>query len=367
MSFTLKAQQYKSFERLQWAPRGVCALVGRNGSGKTTALWTTEVLRLAIESDLAHALSLVGGNGDLRRHDAPDIVPTEVSLSVGELTWTIRPERDSQVWERVTRGAEVLVERNPRDNAIKLRGTHTVQARTSMALTRAYNADDELAKELRPLMDLVTSYRVYGDYELRTLRETGSTQTNDVRLNSSGTNVFAVIDRWRTQSDHEHRWSFVRSGLTAAFPKFFLTFDSEPAGSVISLVVRTPQKKSFRPQDWPNGFFSMLLGLCAVAGANDGGVVALDEPETSLHPELIRSLVGHIRDWSVEHAVTVLMSTHSPALLDCFKEQPEQVYVMERGSPSLPARLDELHEPGWLRHFSLGDLYEHNKFGGAKP
>jgi predicted ATPase len=365
MSFRLSARQYKSFANFDWAPEGVCVIVGPNGSGKTTALWTPEVLRLALDSDLVHALTYVGGSGEVRRFDAPAANITELTVSVGELSWSIRPERETRVMERVVSGAETLVERGAGESAIRIYGRTTLLANDLMALRRASNGDDALAKQLAPLVDVITQYRVHGDYELRVLRETGSPQSNDLRLDAHGTNAFAVLQRWRTLSDHEHRWEFVVTRLREAFPSFFQTFDFEPAGNVISVVVRTPQKRPIRPNDWPNGFFALLLSLTAVAGTNRGGVVAIDEPETSLHPALIRFIIEAFRDWAIEHDVTVLLATHSPVLLDCFKEQTDQVYVMEPGQVTLPVRLSDLKGEAWLRHFSIGDLYGHDEFGAA--
>jgi hypothetical protein len=50
-------------------------------------------------------------------------------------------------------------------------------------------------------------------------------------------------------------------------------------------------------------------------------------------------------------------------LLDAFRACPEQLYVMEPGREVLPIALSKLHEPSWLGHFALGDLYAHDEFG----
>jgi predicted ATPase len=366
MSFRLQARQYKSLRHLDWSPSGVAALVGPNGGGKTTALWTPEVLRLALESNLTHALTVVGGSGPVRCFDAPDREPTEVSIAVDGLLWTVRPEqRTTRVWERVTADGVPLVERDSDGDSIRV-PSGTLLAGDLLALARAANADDQIVQQIAPLVQAIRGYRVHGDYELRVLREIGSQQSQDLKMNSSGTNVFAVLQRWRELSDHEYRWTFVIERLREAFPGFFRTFDFEPAGNVISLVVRAPGRPALRPNDWPNGFFALLLNLCGVAGSDASGIVAFDEPETALHPSLIRFCLEAFREWSVEHGVTVLLATHSPVVLDGFAAQPDQVYVMEAGHERLPVRLDELKQRDWLRHFSLGDLYEHEKFGAQR-
>jgi energy-coupling factor transporter ATP-binding protein EcfA2 len=364
MSFRLRASEYKSLAHLDWAPSGVCALVGPNGSGKTTVLWTPEVLRLALEGDLVHALTYVGGSGPVRRLEAKPEAPTEVSLEAHGVVWTLRPEdRVTRVWERATVGGLPLVERDAGAPSVRVSGA-PMAAGDEMALTRAANADDKTGAAIAPLLRMIRGYRVHGDYELRVLREIGSSLPPDIKLNATGTNLFGVLQRWRDLSDHEFRWNFVTERLREAFSPFFRTFDFEPAGNVISLVVRTPGRHALRPNDWPNGFFAALLNLCAVAGSDRDGVVAIDEPETALHPSLVRFMMDAFRDWSIEHGTTVLLATHSPVVLDSFAEQPEQVYVMETGHTQLPARLDMVKKREWLKHFSLGDLYAHAEFGG---
>jgi len=70
-----------------------------------------------------------------------------------------------------------------------------------------------------------------------------------------------------------------------------------------------------------------------------------------------------MRDWSQRHGVSILLATHSPVLIDAFRECPEQLYVMEPSHPVLPVALSELRERSWLNHFALGDLYAHDEFG----
>ena len=113
----------------------------------------------------------------------------------------------------------------------------------------------------------------------------------------------------------------------------------------------------------PNGWLTGLLHLCAVASAEPGSLIAIDEVENSLHPYAIRKLIEAFREWAEEHDLTVCLATHSPVVLNEFKEEPERVFVMEPGQATLPVPLSDLCGRDWLAHFSLGDLYEHGDFG----
>jgi predicted ATPase len=94
-----------------------------------------------------------------------------------------------------------------------------------------------------------------------------------------------------------------------------------------------------------------MMLLTGVIGAKDGSVVMIDEIEDSLHPAAIRAVLDLIRRRAAEHDLTVLMTTHSPVVIDLFDDTPEQVYVMEEGRAELPVAVTSLHDRDWLAHF----------------
>ncbi len=124
--------------------------------------------------------------------------------------------------------------------------------------------------------------------------------------------------------------------------------------------------EKMEPADWSDGFFTTLCHLASVASVDQSGIVAIDEPENSLHPELIVKLIEAMRDWSKQRGVTIVLATHSPVVLDQFRDEPEKVFVMQAGHEQQPVPLDQLKQRDWLRHFSLGDLYSHLEIGASR-
>jgi predicted ATPase len=116
----------------------------------------------------------------------------------------------------------------------------------------------------------------------------------------------------------------------------------------------------------PDGWITGLLHLTAVAGAQEGSLIAIDDFGNDLHPYAIRELTRSFRDWAEEHDLIVCLASHSPVLLDEFKDQPGSVFVMEQGQEERPVPLTKLYETDWLARFSLGRLYEHGEFGGQR-
>jgi predicted ATPase len=111
-----------------------------------------------------------------------------------------------------------------------------------------------------------------------------------------------------------------------------------------------------------DGLLTGLLHLTAVAGARPGSIVAFDEMENQLHPHAIRSILASMRERADEHDLTILLTTHSPVLMNEFKGHENQFFVLDRDARPSPTPLDELKDPDWLAHFALGDLYERMDF-----
>ena len=130
-------------------------------------------------------------------------------------------------------------------------------------------------------------------------------------------------------------------GLREGFPDLFVDLDFDVAGQIVTARIQAPWFDEMMPVHLaPEGWFMALLHLAAVASAERGGVVAIDEPENGLHPYAMRRLVETMSDWAAEHQVHILLATHSPVLLDQFKREPERVFVMEarRGDAARPPR-----------------------------
>jgi hypothetical protein len=71
---------------------------------------------------------------------------------------------------------------------------------------------------------------------------------------------------------------------------------------------------------------------------------------------------------SEERALTIVLTTHSPVVMNCFRDEPEQVWVLERArdKASVPSTMTELHSEEWLAQAKLGSLYERLAFAAPQ-
>lgn len=363
MGITIEARNYRGLRHVKWSPSGVCALVGANGSGKTTLLNLFEFLSVAFESGSEKAIEATGGASEFRNVDAEDSAIT-VALTVGELSWEME-------WQ----GRNVSI--NPSNQCAK-RGEQDILLKHSFVGTARHSKEPEISawlglrhmyegaqkNEVAPLVSFLRSLRVYRHYNLATLRDSGSRHSDNSLLDPTGENAFDLLRKWRDQRELVPKYEFVVSVLVNAFPETFAHLDYESRKEAVSAKLFKPSSSTSLPSRVaPNGWFTALLHLCAVAGMPHGSLIAIDEFENTLHPYAIRVLIEAIRDCADEHDLTICLATHSPVVLDQFNEELSQVYVMEHGQETQPIRLTELHNPDWLGHFALGKLYAHGGFG----
>ena len=363
MSFRLKVRNYRGLRQAEWSPEGVCALVGANGSGKTTLLDVPQLLGDALNGGFARALEDHGGIAHARNVNASPKEPYFFEVAVDELTWKLLPVQSGAGFrpeEHITLGKKEIVRRGPGADFARIGDKDEVPARDVLAASIAIN---ELP-EVEPLGRVLSRYRLYGQYDLHALRRSGSPETSERRLNRRGTNVFSVLRNWRDKKADRERYAFVIEGLRRTFSDFFDDLDFAKAAQVVGVEVQLKNvEQALSASLAPDGWFVALLHLAAVASTDKGDVIAIDEPENALHPHAIKGLLELVRRWTKQHRSTVLFATHSPVMLDAFRECPDQLYVIEPSMKVVPQPLSRLKEPNWLNHFALGDLYAHEEFG----
>ncbi len=295
-----------------------------------------------------------------------------VALTVGDLRWELQltvqgPTLSHRLGEQVTRGDEFLLFRAALSDQLQFRGQERPIPAGDQRLAIRIVADADGPEELAPLISALTDTRVYRSYNLWGLQTNGSRQSGDLYLHPTGQNALAVLRNWRDRRDRKLQYEFVITRLQSAFPEVFEDLEFHVAGLTVTADLIDPMWHQNCPFALaPDGWITGLLHLMAVAGAQEGSVVAIDDFGNDLHPYAIRVLVEAVRDWTEQHDLVVCLASHSPVVLDEFKDHPSSVFVMERAIENRPVPLTGLFEPDWLARFSLGRLYAHGEFGGQK-
>lgn len=368
----LRLRNFRVFDDFAWNPlTGVCLLVGANGSGKTTALAALEFLRNYFKRGPVDALRFAGGGAGFRRRKVDPDELVEFELKVGEVEWRLRfPVLAGQVGiephEIVSHRGVPLLERLMLTSKVRI-GDSERDLEGRSGLSTLWDVGQPAI--LKPLLDFLGSTRVYRSYWLNQVTDdVASSNDANLYLNPTGKNIWNVLRNWRASPKRfGGRFEWVMQNLRAAFPSLVSEVEIDAFGQTV-----VPR---FFPADAENaddhlppsraadGMLVGLLHLTAIAGAEDGSVVAFDEMENHLHPFAIRSILRAMRERAEEHELTVILTTHSPVLMNEFKGFEEQFYLLEASPAGRPVALSQACDPEWLSHFFLGNLYDRCEIG----
>jgi energy-coupling factor transporter ATP-binding protein EcfA2 len=349
-------------------------VAGANGAGKTTLLRVLQLVRSAYQAGVEDALRLVGASY-LRRVGAPPSAPVHLELQVGDVHWTLDlPVEGMSIHpyygEQLTRAGDVVL-RAPMFGDKWFLGSQR-RGRDEWRCGLRWLWDHDNPEWLSPLVELVRGVRVYESYWLNQVREVRDTGDRDSYLHGTGRNLWAVLQNWKgAPKKFRDQYAWVMNVMRQAFPDVVHELEFDVLGGVVQGRLYAPgataAEEGIPTHLAADGVLTGFLHLTAVAGARDGSVVAFDEVENQLHPHAIRVILAAMRELAEERGLTIVLTTHSPVVMDEFKGHEDQFYVMESGRSPLPIPLNELRDPGWLANFSLGRLYERAGFAAPRP
>jgi predicted ATPase len=361
---------YRAIRKGHWtALPGLNLLIGPNGSGKSTLIGALKFLRTAFNRDLAVALRSPYPGGAIKHWGAAPEDTVDVTLTVDSARWHLRLNPSGNgtgqalVEESVYSGDRLVLTRNP-ILGLQAPGlsesTHLMSPRSALRTLSELHPNEPGLKELAHLMERLV---ILHDPDVVQLRD-GSPRRENRGLSSRGGNALTLLLEWSIARADRHRFDFVVSALSAAFPRLVRELGFETRADWVGAEV-------FRGDDGPgsplaqeaNGVVAMLMTLTALAAAAPGGLVVIDEPENSLHPFAIRELVRQTSTWAEAQQLVVLYTTHSPVLLNELTGSPERICVVSRETHHAPTPLPELRNPEWLDRFRLGDLLMDDDFG----
>lgn len=183
---------------------------------------------------------------------------------------------------------------------------------------------------------------------------------NDM-LETDASNLGLILNRLRGRPDARRK---IRDALRTVYEGIDdVDVSIESGGSVQVVLMESCGKiPATRLSDGTLRYLALLTLLC---DPTPPPLICIEEPELGLHPDVLPTLANLLRDAS--ERTQLVVTTHSPILLDAFTDTPEVVLVCERDeSGSHLTRLDREELQPWLEKYRLGPLWMRGELGGTR-
>ena len=187
---------------------------------------------------------------------------------------------------------------------------------------------------VQALRDELSRVRVYS-FDATHLAATVQSQP-EMALGETGMGLAGVLDRLRDQ--HPERFDALNAELARWLPEFDkVLFDTVGPGQ--KAIFLRDRASGHRIPAWDVSQGTLLaLGILTIAYLPDPPPVAgFEEPDRGIHPRLLRDVrdalyrLAYPKDYGESRSpVQVIATTHSPYMLDLFREHLEEVVIADK-------------------------------------
>lgn len=372
----------KGFRRLldvDMELRPVMVLIGANGVGKTSLLDAWSLLAHSAGGKLNAWLSEAGGIGSQITYDHADALDFEISMPIENynplvyrlqmkslgILYTIPEETLTQHRQQYqttpfyainSRGTNVRYF-NPETNRLEQPSwAHNPQETSLAQVPKMFNTPEEFRQKLAS----TTLYHVLNVHSRAPVR-LPQTMRPAALPGANGEDLASCL--YYLRETNRDRFDAVMDSLHSSFGTFErLDFPPVAAGTI----TMTWKDRNFTHplylSQWSEGMlrFVWLQTLLQSPGLTQ--VTMIDEPEVSLHPELLAHLVDVIREAS--QRTQVIVATHADRLIRFL--QPHEVCVLEMDEGGMTRAVwgDQMDLDEWLKDYALDELWRMGRMGG---
>lgn len=384
----LDIEGYRSLRKVTWKPGALNVIIGPNGTGKSNLLRLLELLATSAKGRLGKYIQDAGGMDPLLWDGVAEGI--HISLKTSPMANDGDPERDDLIYgfelSRLGKGSAYRIRREfltahywelsksgeyqtipllirdvARAEIIELKRTLQVPAEsmpeeeTLLSLASGPFID---SRQIPIYQKELASWSIYHDVHVdqnAPIRKPTMTRAERV-VDADGQNLIHVLHTlYSTDRQFEED---INAAMRAAFSDDFekLVFPPD-ADQRIQLRLRWKSlQREISAMDISDGTLRFLFLLAVLANPTPPPLIAIDEPETGLHP----SMLPIIAEYAIEASTRtqVILTTHSAQLLDAFTETRPTTTVAkwENGETKLTQLSGEALDY-WLTDYSLGTLY----------
>ncbi len=373
----LSIQGFRRLKDVQFPLRPLCVMIGANGTGKTSILDVMSLLANSARGKLSGAIAELSGLASVLTYDrvddlrlgismeVPNHEPLEYSLRLkpqGVAYWivdeTLTQKRiaGKQPFKHIdSHGPDIQYFEVGQSKLMRPNWEHN-DLETSLAQVPKMFREPE---DFRSRLSSSTFYHVLNVDPRSPVRLPQPMQPASLPGRNGEELVSCLFYMRETQRD---RFEAIEDSLRAAFPRFDrLDFPPVAAGTLALAWRERGFSKPMYMHQLSEGTLRFLWLATLLQSPGLTALTLLDEPEVSLHPELLSLLADLLREASDRSQIVV--ATHSDRLIRFLR--PEEVLVMNstEDGMSTVSWADQLDLAQWLKDYSLDELWRNGRIG----
>ena len=380
----LSVQGYRSLVDVSVQLHPLNVLIGPNGSGKTSVLEVFQILKSAMQEGLTEALEKLGGTTAVlsRVPNGPDWLKLELAVDAEsdksqelmcyrfevaprgtghvipceQLEWRWDPEADKPfryIDAHYDRIRYVDPETAPR--WVEPSWDYHASELALAQVPRMYKEPEALRSVLTK-----TSMFTFLDVGPRAVVRLSQPLTPTTRPGANGENLYSALYNLRA-ANHDV-FQRLEEFLKLGFPGFKgLEFPVVGAGQVTMTWEQEDLSSPLYPGELSEGTLRFLWLATILLSPDPSPITLIDEPEISLHPELLKLLAALLQDAASRGQLIV--ATHSSDLVRWL--QPDEVLVLDKVDGRTHFTwADTMDLTEWLKEYSLSELWLMGTLGG---
>ena len=195
----------------------------------------------------------------------------------------------------------------------------------------------------------------------------------NIELNKDGQGLAGVLDQLR--DSEPEKFEELNHELNKWFYEFDqILFDVPAEGKKTFLLRTTVGKHKIKAEDLSDGTLLALAYLTIAYLPNPPKIAAFEEPEKGIHPRLLRNIqeamyrLAYPENYGEKREpVQVIATTHSPYLLDLYKDHPEEIVIASKDENGVRFErlIDKPHYKEVLEDAPLGEIWYSGVLGGV--
>ncbi len=311
-------------------------LVGRNGAGKSNFLAALQFVQDACQRGISNALTVVGDEYRLISAPAarPSLIELEMSISLPGDRWAnFTAVIDEALSNRGFRQHESLeiFGANGLSNRYSISTSGVIEHNTGLALPqpvsdRLYLSSAAGIPEFKDVYDAIMSMAFY-DPNPDKMRPPARRE-EDLRLRADASNIAGIWDR--LQSELPDAKTRIESYVRTIVPQIERISPFSMGGGYESIMFSVTERSFLLPSMSDGTLRAMAIIVAAMQRGTAGSpvrFVAIEEPETALHPAATGVLMDALHEAACEKQIVI--TTQSPDLLDRIDNETDAMLVAE--------------------------------------